>query len=151
MKAEKPQLQVIGRREMVAFSEWGLVNIHAKIDTGAYGCAIHCHDFEVVNEGDRELLRFRLLDPSHPEYEDRDYYATEFRDKKVKSSSGQWEHRYTIKTTVKIGRNEYKVEFSLTDRSEMKYPVLLGRKFLKRRFVVDVSKIYLIRTKETPI
>ena len=135
-------MDTIGRREYIDFIEWGLASIEAKVDTGAYGCALHCHHIEIVEIKGKKLLSFRLLDPSHPEYDEREYLAKEFRDKRVKSSSGQWEHRYTVVTGIKLGRETYEVEFSLTDRSEMKYPVLLGRKFLKKRFLVDVSIKY---------
>jgi hypothetical protein len=87
----------------------------------------------------KEVLRFKLLDPKHPEYNDKFNYASDFSDKTVKSSIGIAEHRYTIKTEACIFNQTFTVEFSLTDRANMKYPILLGRKFLRNRFVVDVS------------
>jgi hypothetical protein len=109
------------------------------VDTGAYGCALHCHHIQVVRRGNIDVLSFKVLDPSHPEYEDREFIVKKFRSKSVKSSSGDAEYRYTIKTPVIIFNKSRIVEFSLTDRNRMKYPVLLGRKFITRRFVVDVQ------------
>ncbi|MEM7110400.1 MAG: RimK/LysX family protein [Bacteroidota bacterium] len=130
---------VIGRQDKIDFPELGLSNIDAKIDTGAYGSALHCHHIEVLKKGGSEVLTFKLLDPSHPEYDNKVFTFKEFGDRRVKSSSGQSEHRYTIKTQIEIFKKKHNVEFSLTDRANMKYPILLGRKFLNTRYVVDVQ------------
>ncbi len=131
---------VIGRKDLIDFPEWELFKIEAKIDTGAYGSAIHCHHMEIVEQNGMQKLRFQLLDPSHPEYEDKFYYTEDFETKIVKSSSGQAEERFALKTKVKIFNKVYLTRFSLTNRSEMKNPVLLGRKFLRSRFIVDVNR-----------
>lgn len=130
---------VIGRKDKIDFPELDLFDIDAKIDTGAYGCALHCHHIEVIKKEDKEILSFKVLDPSHPEYEDKVFHAENFSDKIVKSSSGEKEHRYTIKTKMILFNKKRLVEFSLTDRASMKYPVLLGRKFLTKRYLVDVN------------
>jgi hypothetical protein len=131
---------VIGRRDYITLPQFGLEDIEAKIDTGAYGCSLHCHEIEIVEIDGKEVLRFKLLDPSHPEYNDKFNFASAFSDKIVKSSSGIAEHRFTFSTEVSIFNQTFIVEFSLTDRADMKFPILLGRKFLRKRFVVDVSR-----------
>ena len=131
-------MKIIGRKDRIDLPEFKLYGIEAKIDTGAYGCALHCHHVEITQLEGNPILSFKVLDPSHPEYEERTFISKVFSDKLVKSSSGEIEHRYTIKTWLTIFGKERKVEFSLTDRKEMKYPVLLGRKFLFRAFIVDV-------------
>lgn len=126
---------VIGRREIVDFPELGLVGIIAKIDTGAYTTALHCHDIKEENG----VLHFKLLDPSHPEYNVQDQKFTSYSKKGIKNSFGEVEMRYIIKTVVIIGRRKIKAVISLSDRGNMRYPVLIGRKLLKNRFIVDVS------------
>ncbi len=59
--------------------------------------------------------------------------------KKVKSSNGTIQERIFIKTVIEIAGKAYKAKLSLTDRAEMKYPMLIGRTYLKGRFLVDVS------------
>lgn len=130
---------IIGRKDKIDLPELGFSNIDAKVDTGAYGCALHCHHVEVIQQDGQPVLSFKVLDPSHPEYDDKVLLVKNFSDKIVKNSGGQAEHRYTIKTKVVIFNKKRTVEFSLTDRQEMKYPVLLGRKFLRKRFLVDVQ------------
>lgn len=60
----------------------------------------------------------------------------------VKSSNGTIQERIFIKTTLKLFNQQYETELSLTDRASMKYPMLIGRKFLEERFIVDVSLTY---------
>ncbi len=130
---------VIGRKDKIDLPEFDLFDIEAKVDTGAYGCALHCHEVMIKQENGVEILTFQLLDPSHPEYEHKTYTTRDFSDKIVKNSGGISEHRYTIKTHLIIFGKKRSVEFSLTNREKMKYPVLLGRKFLKKKYLVDVS------------
>ena len=127
--------RIIGRREIIDFPELGLFGIEAKIDTGAYTTALHCHDIYV----DNGVLHFKFLDPSHPEYNEHDQKFTMYSQKEIKNSFGEVELRYIIKTIVKIGRKRIKAVISLTDRGNMRYPVLLGRRILKNRFIVDVA------------
>lgn len=132
MQKEK---QLIGRREVIAFPGLGLFEITAKVDTGAYTTALHCHD---IYEKDG-ILHFKLLDPSHPDYNRQEQTFSEYTQKEIKNSFGEVEKRYIIKTVIKIGRKRIKSVISLTDRGNMRYPVLIGRKLLKNRFIVDVA------------
>lgn len=127
--------QTIGRREIVAFPELELFGLTAKIDTGAYTTALHCTAVEVING----VLHFRLLDETHPEYHDRVHRFSEFSQKTIKSSTGESEMRYIIKTRIRLGNRVIKSIISLSDRGNMRYPVLIGRRLLKNRFIVDVS------------
>ncbi|RPI42243.1 MAG: peptidase, partial [Bacteroidetes bacterium] len=62
---------ILGRGDRADFPQLGLENIEIKIDTGAYTSSIHCHQIQEVIHEDRRMIRFRLLDPSHPKYHDR--------------------------------------------------------------------------------
>lgn len=134
MKNEKIKF-IIGRREVIDFPELGVYGITAKVDTGAYTSALHCHDIREENG----VLYFKLLDPSHPEYNEQEQKFTAYSQKEIKNSFGEVENRYIIKTVVRIGRKRIKAVISLSDRGTMRYPVLIGRKLLKNRFIVDVS------------
>ncbi|PIB37603.1 peptidase [Reichenbachiella sp. 5M10] len=129
----------IGRKDKIDLPEFQLYDIDVKVDTGAYGSALHCHSTKIVLRDGVETLAFKILDPDHPEYEGQVYYTTKFNQKRVKSSNGELEHRYTIKTTMVLFGKVKVIEFSLTDRSNMKNPILLGRKFLSGKFLVDVK------------
>jgi len=139
MQSTKPKL-TIGRREVIAFPELGLYNITAKVDTGAYTTALHCHDIREENG----ILYFKLLDPTHPDYSGTEQQFSDYFQKEIKNSFGETEKRYMIKTLIRIGRRRIKSLISLTDRGTMRYPVLIGRKLLKKRFIVDVALLNVI-------
>ncbi len=128
---------IIGRREQIDIPELGLFDITAKVDTGAYTTALHCHDIREENG----ILYFKLLDPNHAEYNKQEQKFTEYSQKEIKNSFGEIEKRYIIKTIIKIGSRRIKSLISLTDRGNMRYSVLIGRKLLKNRFIVDVSLV----------
>lgn len=141
LKKKIKEKLLIGRREKIDLVELKLKNLDAKVDTGAYTSSLHCHNISIVKKGEIQYLKFNLLDPNHQQYEKKVFKFNNFKQKKVKSSNGKSETRYIIKTIVRIYDTDIETEFSLSDRSEMKYPVLLGRKFIKKGFVVDVTKV----------
>lgn len=145
MAAKSKNLKVIGRLEKVDFPEWELFDIDAKIDTGAYTSSLHCHHIESYREEKQKMVRFNLLDPSHETYNDKLFKLPVHRTKVVKSSNGTAEERIIVKTIVKLFDSVFEAQLSLTDRSEMRYPVLIGRKLIKNRFIVDVSGKYLAK------
>ena len=53
------------------------------------------------------------------------------------------DRRPVVRLTVRIGDMTEKAEFTLKDRSDMTFPVLLGREFLKDIAVVDVAREYI--------
>ncbi|MBS1558232.1 MAG: ATP-dependent zinc protease [Bacteroidetes bacterium] len=129
-------LKVLGRSDRVDLPELGLENIHAKIDTGAYTCSLHCSTAQVVNG----KLEFTLLDEEHPEFTGRKYTFKKFDRREIKNSFGEAELRYVIKTKIKIFDQLIRAEFSLSNRGNLKFPVLLGRKIVRKRFLIDVAK-----------
>lgn len=139
----KKQLITIGRTDIIDLPELDLTNIECKIDTGADTSSIHCHRVQIKEKYGNEYLTFKLLDPKHPDYQKKDYEIYNFKERRVRSSNGQLQYRYVIKTTVILFNKKIKAEFTLTDRGKMKYPILIGRKLLNKNFVVDVSKLNL--------
>lgn len=141
--------QIIGRKDKVDLPELGIYDVEAKVDTGAYGNALHCHKMEVLAINGKDILRFKVLDPTHPEYKDKYFESESFRFKEVKSSIGKKELRYVVKTKIRLFGRTFKTEFSLTDRKEMRHPILIGRKFLSNKFLVDVKAKNLSYTLKT--
>jgi hypothetical protein len=85
-------------------------------------------------------LEFVLLDEEHPEFTGMKFIMKRFKRREIKNSFGEAEMRYVIKTTIKIFDRKIKAEFSLSDRGNLKFPVLLGRRILRNRFLIDVTK-----------
>lgn len=129
-------MQILGRSDRVDLPDLKLENIHAKIDTGAYTSSLHCLRAEVVNG----VLEFVLLDEEHPEFTGIIYRFSRFKQREIKNSFGEAELRYVIKTKVRLFDHIIRAEFSLSNRGNLRFPVLLGRKTLRRRFLIDVTK-----------
>ena len=132
-------MKTLGRIDKADFPELHLEDIEIKVDTGAYTSSIHSHEIKKVVLNSESHIEFKLLDPSYPKYNDIVFKSKNFNEKEIKSSFGTIENRYIIKTNIVIFDTEYKIELSLSERSDMKYPVLLGRKFLNKEFIVDTS------------
>ncbi len=143
MTLKKRGKKIIGRRDKADFPCLLLSNIDVKIDTGAYTSSIHCEHIEEIQVEGEKAIRFRLLDSTHPEYNNKEFTFPDYRQKLVKNSFGVTEKRYVIETTITLFGEEIRSAFTLSERGEMKYPVLLGRKLLNRRFLVDTMKINL--------
>lgn len=134
--------KTIGRTDKVNLPELGLFEVQAKIDTGAYTSAIHCSKIHVdTNKEGKELLVYTISGNRLGKgMRARKFKTENFKLKMIRSSNGQVQQRYVIKTKLKLFNKIYNTEFSLSDRSHMKNPILLGRKLLNGRFVVDVAE-----------
>ncbi len=131
-----PSRITLGAFEKVDFPEFGLNDITAKIDTGAYSGALHCTQIEEVETAEGPTLTFSPFD--HPEIT---YSTSDYAVKHVKSSNGDEQARYFISTTIKLRGKVYPIALTLADRSEMKWPVLIGRRFLRQNeFLIDVTR-----------
>ncbi|MCC5939686.1 MAG: ATP-dependent zinc protease [Lunatimonas sp.] len=133
--------RVIGRREKISLPEWGISGISGKVDTGAYTSSIHSVFSEMVEVDGNRRLRFTVLDPKNPKYTGKILETEHFSVKSVKNSFGQAENRYHVLTTIELFGEKFEAAFTLSDRSKMRNQVLLGRKLLRGRFVVDVDLI----------
>ncbi|OGX85734.1 ATP-dependent zinc protease [Hymenobacter lapidarius] len=138
----RPPKRLLGRRELVDFPAFALGGVEAKVDTGAYTSAIHCTNIHLETNGQGQpLLVVELLDPGHEGADGRPLAFTEFALRDIRSSNGEVQERYVIRAVVQLYGENFEVDFSLSDRSDMKYPVLLGRSLLQQgRFAVDVAK-----------
>lgn len=126
---------IIGRSDIADFPKFGLVNVPVKIDSGAYTSTIHCC---LITEKNKHL-EVVFLDKSKSSYTGEVVVFNEYAVKKVRSSTGQSQMRYIVKGNIELFGKKYNTEFTLSMRSKMRYPVLLGRKLLNKRFLIDTS------------
>jgi hypothetical protein len=138
--------KIVGRRELISIIDLELYNLDAKVDTGADSNALHCDHIEISE--DEKSVSFTLLDVVHEAYHGKRMTFPLYKIKKVKSSNGQIQLRPSIQVNVEFFGEKYKSVISLTDRSDMKFPMLIGRKFLSGRFLVDVSQENLNTNKD---
>ena len=128
--------KIFGCLEQVSFPEFGIIDVMAKVDTGAFSGALHCTDIRVVMRGPerRRVLTFRPLGKKGAMCETENFVSTYIR-----SATGHRIRRHVIDTMIEVGGIEYPIRIGLSDRSDMKRPLLLGRRFLREHnIVVDV-------------
>ncbi|MGV3596438.1 MAG: ATP-dependent zinc protease [Bacteroidota bacterium] len=133
----------IGWKEKVDFVDFGLEDVDAKIDTGASTSVLHCSSIALVKRYRKQYVKFIPLDASMPAFNGKEFILPFHKEKRIKNSFGHGENRYIVLTTVRMFGKLYDMEISLRDRSNLEYPVLLGRRFLRGKFVVDVAKANL--------
>lgn len=122
---------VIGRKTDVVFGGFLKgTTVKAKVDTGAYTGALHVED---ISEKDG-VLYFRPLS------EDNEVVSTtKYRTKWVMPTSGEKHTRYVITVPATVHGLSTKLELTLANRTQMKFDMLIGRKNLRERFVVDID------------
>jgi hypothetical protein len=133
----------IGWREWVALPDLGLPAIKAKIDTGARTSALHAFLIEPYQEAGIDMLRFLI----HPIQRNQEFqvecHCPVFDVREVTDSGGHREMRYVVQSNVTIGNGNWPIELTLTNRDTMSFRMLLGRKAMEERFVVNPGASYI--------
>lgn len=128
------KLEIIGTNTLVDIDEHR--HVPAKVDTGADSSAIWASQIEVNKKG---VLRFSLFGPKSPYYTGKIFERKDYKTVKVRSSNGQEQTRYRVCIPVTINGRKIRATFTLADRSRNLFPILIGRRTLKHKFLVDVS------------
>ena len=142
-------LKVVGWRELIHLPELGLHAIPAKIDSGARTSSLHATILEEFERDGETFVRF-AVDFDEPNVR-QVCEAVHIDWRGVTSSNGETQRRRIIKTPLKIGRLTFRAEISLADRSDMRFPMLIGRSSLRRRFVVDSGHSWLQSAGRAPV
>jgi hypothetical protein len=135
---------VIGWREWVRLPELGIDRIKAKVDTGARTSAIHAFKVESESRGGELWVRFAV----HPQQRSAEQViwceAPVADERTVRDSGGHEEQRFVISTPVQLGDVTWPIEVTLTARDNMGFRMLLGRTAIRRRYLVDSGRSYLM-------
>lgn len=120
----------IGAIEDILLLPWG-VKLPARIDTGAAKSSLDARELVIQDD----MAEFKLP---------QEFGGTQLRLpiiewKHVRSSDGR-QQRPVVELEVCIGSKRIRGKVNLTDRSMVKYPLILGRNFLRGNFVVDVKR-----------
>ncbi len=129
--------ETFGIFERVSIPELGINDVYAKIDTGAYSGALHCSKIEeIIRKSDgKKILRFTPSE-NHANVTELSRYKRSY----VRSSTGHRVRRYLFDTDIVIKSRSYRICIGLSDRSDMNYEILIGRRFLRENdILVDVS------------
>ena len=139
----------VGWRELVGLPELGLKRVPAKIDSGARTSSLHAIVLDEFEREGEKYVRFEVFFPAHHVMQVCEAVHVDVRG--ITSSNGETQMRYVIKTPLKIGTETFRAEISLADRSDMKFPMLIGRSALRRRFLVDSGNSWLQTPGREPV
>jgi hypothetical protein len=140
------QLLTVGWREYVAFPEWDIRRMKVKIDTGARTSALDVAGYELRQaDGQGLVAELQLVVNARRPDRIKVVRAPVLGTLVVCNTSGRPEERPLVEATIRLGPVTKRVRLTITNRSAMRFRMILGRKALEGDFVVDVSKQYLLR------
>ncbi|HMM62197.1 MAG TPA: RimK/LysX family protein [Candidatus Saccharibacteria bacterium] len=129
-------MNVIGRNVLVNIIGY-VDDVPAKIDTGADASSIWATNIHINEIGE---LTFTLFGKASPFYTGKVIKRKTYTAVKVRNSTGHEQIRYRTMVPVEIAERRIRVRFNLSDRSVNNYPILIGRRTLSNKFIVDVTK-----------
>ena len=140
MAQQKRQKRVVGWKEHAALPDLKVKDVIAKMDTGANLASIDATEIKNSTKAGVKHVNFKVMKRNNTV---RKTSAPLASFKRIKSSNGDVERRPYIKTTLLVDGISKKIELTLTDRGPMDYTMLIGRKALGRRWVVNPSVSFL--------
>ena len=131
--------KVIGWVENVRVTP-GDVVIKAKIDTGADSSSLHCDCLKTYDRDGERWARFSITDVN-----DNTVSVEKkiIRQVKIKRHFGDEQVRDVVRIGICIDDQYEETDVSLIDRSGLNYSMLIGRKYLKGKFIVDPSRTFM--------
>ncbi len=139
----EPGLQTIGWREWVALPDLGVPEIKAKVDTGADNSSLHAFNVERFERDGVDMVRFDVHVRQRKRKPSVSCVAEVALERKVKNPGGRSELRPVIRTRLIVAGKEIEALVNLTTRDEMTFRLLLGRRTVRRHFLVDPDHSYL--------
>jgi hypothetical protein len=143
--AETPAKHIIGATATLTEVSSG-ISFPARIDTGARSCSLHVEKIEIEEKDKKRVrnigkkIRFLVKDNNGGTHWLEGEIASAIRVKSSSLKAGEYDHRYKVRLTLEWEGFSKKVLVSLNDRTDMEYPLLVGRNFLRGDFLVDVAK-----------
>ena len=132
------KLPLIGATEYVSVGKnKNYQNIPAKIDTGADSSSIWASKIKITKDN---LLKFTLFDESSEHYTGKVFTRKDYKVAVVRSATGEEQIRYRANLRLKVAGKTINVLFNLSDRSKNNFPILIGRRSVAGKFLVDTSK-----------
>lgn len=145
VSAPKKEKQVIGAIAMITETDSGFT-FPARVDTGAETCSLHVEKIVIEDKTARRLrnvgksIRILVKDQSGKSHWIDTVVADAVRVKSPSLPEGEFDHRYKVRLTLEWQGIRKEVLVTLNDRTDMEYPLLIGRNFLRGDFLVNVAR-----------
>lgn len=137
---------VLGEAEWVYINKIK-TNLKARIDTGASTSSLNAINIKRFERDGNNWLRFNI--PLKDGKQSKTIEAKILRNVTINKTTNKKQNkgnkRPVIKLQVHLGNISSYTEFNLTDRSQMEYPVLIGRSILQDRAIVDVGSSFIFK------
>ncbi len=123
--------------------EPGSIQVDARVDTGAARSSLSAVDIETFDHNGDSWVRFRFR-TGDDDNDNGGSYGFELpvvEEITIIQASGD-ETRYVVRLGLCIGEQFAETDFTLTDRTDLTYPVLVGRSFLADIGLVSSRREY---------
>jgi len=120
--------------ESAFISIMGREKVPAKVDTGADTSSIWASKIKISRDG---VLSFALFGPGSKYYTGKVLKRTDFKVAVVRSATGHEQIRYRTTIKMVIQGKKMRILFNLSDRSRNNFPVLIGKRTIRGKFIVD--------------
>lgn len=140
--------KIVGAVELCDLPRLAISDLNVRVDTGAATSSLHVDNIEEIEKDGELWITFDI----HPDIHNVERVVRrEARvegQKRVKSSTATLEKRYVIVTPIIMDGEQWDIQLTLTDRSEMTYLMLLGREAMSGHFIVDPEFDFLLTGKD---
>lgn len=138
-------------RQIVGWIEKGLIMpehtaVKIKVDSGALTSSMHAVNLENFTHKGKPWVRYEVpvKDADTDEMVTMEFERPVFRRILVRGAGGS-DRRPVVKMSICMGNQVYEEQFSLRDRGDMTYPVLIGRRTIEHIGLIDVSETFLLK------
>lgn len=140
------QIPNLGQRIIFGWVEWVCVKpeniaIKAKLDSGARTSSMNAQNLTEFERDGETWVRFKIDHPETGEPIEMEQKVVRFL--RIVQHDRESQRRPVVELEVKLGDIHQKAEFSLVDRSNFVYQILIGRNYLKGLGLIDSEETFL--------
>ncbi len=137
--------KVIGWKEWVSLPDFEVSHILAKIDSGALTSSLHAEEIVIQRGASGKKYVHFTIDPDKSSRNPIRLRAPLVEQRWVKSSIGHATLRPVVHTRLRLGNMEWSIEMTLVDREPMEHRMLIGRKAIRKGFLIDPGRTHLVQ------
>ena len=142
---------VVGSEEWVSLSKLKIPYVKARVDSGAKTSSLHATNIQPYQKDNETWVNFDVFPIQNDGKRKISCKALVVDKRVVKSSSGDREERFVVRTEISLNEQKWDIELTLTNRDSMGYRMLLGRQAMMGRIIVDPSESFLAGSVENEI